>query len=263
MSDKFWTQFKQFGATSFGGVPYTYDMLDRLNFRGMELPSLITMTQAGGGLSRELHRKFAEYALENGKKFIVMYGQTEATARMSYLPPEKSLEKIGSIGVAIPGGELSVIDSRGEAISEPDVVGELVYRGANVTLGYAECGEDLIKGDERGGVLMTGDMARRDKDGYYFITGRKKRFLKMFGCRVNLDETEHLIREAFPSLDVVCGGVDDTMNIFTTSHGATNDLVKFLVEKTGFNHSAFEVAEIKEIPRTESGKIRYNELNSR
>jgi acyl-coenzyme A synthetase/AMP-(fatty) acid ligase len=262
MRHDFWVNFKEFGATSFGGVPYTYYMLDKLNFSRMELPSLTSMTQAGGGLSHELHRKFAEYAYKSDKKFIVMYGQTEATARMSYLPPEKSLEKIGSIGIAIPGGELSLIDSCGKVISEPDVVGELVYKGANITLGYAECGGDLIKGDERNGVLMTGDMARRDKDGYYFITGRKKRFLKMFGSRINLDEMELLIKEAFPSIDVVCGGVDDKMKIFTVDKSVGNELVKLLVERTGFSHIAFEVSEIKEIPRTKSGKIRYDELRA-
>jgi acyl-coenzyme A synthetase/AMP-(fatty) acid ligase len=261
MRDKFWTCFREFGATSFGGVPYTYEMLDRLNFLRMELPSLRTMTQAGGGLSPELHRKFAEYARENDRAFVVMYGQAEATARMSYLPPEKSLEKIGSVGVAIPGGELSLVSSGGDVIAGPDVVGELVYRGANVTLGYAERGEDLIKGDERGGVLMTGDMARRDNDGYYYIVGRKKRFLKIFGNRVNLDETERLIREAFPSADLVCGGDDDKMRIFTTDGGMRRELIKRLVEMTGFNHAAFEVSEIDEIPRLASGKVNYDKLN--
>jgi acyl-coenzyme A synthetase/AMP-(fatty) acid ligase len=261
MRDTFWTHFRAFGATSFGGVPYTYEMLNRLSFLQMDLPSLHTMTQAGGRLSPELHRKFAEYARENDKKFIVMYGQSEATARMSYLPPEKSVENIGSIGVAIPGGELSLISSGGEVITGPDIVGELVYRGANVTLGYATRGEDLIRGDEREGVLMTGDMARRDDDGYYYITGRKKRFLKIFGNRVNLDEMELLMGEAFPTADIACSGDDDRMRIFTTDGGIRQELVKLLVDITGFNHSAFEVTEIDEIPHMASGKIRYGALD--
>ncbi|NLG32148.1 MAG: AMP-binding protein, partial [Syntrophomonadaceae bacterium] len=109
MQKEFWQQFKDYEATSFGGVPYIYEMLDKLRFFRMNLPALRTMTQAGGKLSQELHKKFAEYALETGKKFVVMYGQTEATARMSYLPHDKSLEKCGSIGVAIPGGKFSLI----------------------------------------------------------------------------------------------------------------------------------------------------------
>ena len=262
MQKEFWQQIKSYGATSFGGVPYIYEMLEKLRFFRIDLPELHTMTQAGGKLSPGLHRKFAEYALANGKKFVVMYGQTEATARMSYLPAEKSLEKYGSMGIAIPGGEFSLIDVDGNVIAEPDVVGELVYKGANVTLGYAESGADLIKGDERGGVLATGDMAKRDADGFYYIVGRKKRFLKIFGSRVNLDETERLIKDAFEGLDCACGGIDDKMTVFITDAALTDNVIKFLAEKTGINHIAFKIVVIDKIPRSESGKILYSELNN-
>jgi len=261
MQKEFWQQFKDYSATSFGGVPYIYEMLEKLRFFRMDLPALRTMTQAGGKLSPELHKKFAEYAQANGKKFVVMYGQTEATARMSYLPAEKSLEKYGSMGIAIPGGEFSLIDVDGNVITEPEVVGELVYKGANVTLGYAESGEDLLKGDERGGVLVTGDMAKRDADGFYYIVGRKKRFLKIFGSRVNLDETERLINGAFEGLDCACGGVDDKMTVFITDTAASEKVIKFLADKTGINHIAFKIVVIDKIPRNEAGKILYSELN--
>jgi acyl-coenzyme A synthetase/AMP-(fatty) acid ligase len=262
MQKEFWQQFKDHDATSFGGVPYIYEMLEKLRFFRMDLPALRAMTQAGGKLSPELHRKFAEYAQINSKKFIVMYGQTEATARMSYLPVEKSLEKYGSMGIAIPGGEFSLIDVDGNEIKEPETVGELVYKGANVTLGYAESGADLIKGDDRGGVLLTGDMAKRDADGFYYIVGRKKRFLKIFGSRVNLDETERLLNGAFESLDCACGGVDDKMTVFITDAGAADKVMKFLTEKTGLNRAAFLIVVIDKIPRNEAGKILYSELNS-
>ena len=178
MQKEFWQIMREREATSIAGVPYTYEMLNRLRFFGMDLPALKTMTQAGGKLSPELHRKFAEYAAEKEKKFIVMYGQDEATARMAYLPAEHSLEKYGSMGIAIPGGRLELIDVNGNLIEDADIVGELVYYGENVTLGYAEKGEDLAHGDERNGCLVTGDMAKRDEDGFYYIVGRKKRFLK-------------------------------------------------------------------------------------
>jgi acyl-coenzyme A synthetase/AMP-(fatty) acid ligase len=261
MQREFWQQFKDYGASSFGGVPYIYEMLDKLRFFRMDLPLLRTMTQAGGKLSPELHRKFAEYAQTNNKKFVVMYGQTEATARMSYLPTEKSLEKYGSMGIAIPGGEFSLIDVGGNVITEPEVVGELVYKGANVTLGYAENGADLEKGNERGGVLVTGDMARRDADGFYYIVGRKKRFLKIFGSRVNLDEMERLLNGAFDNFDCACGGIDDKMTVFITDTGASDKVMKFLTEKTGINHVAFKIIVIDKIPRNEAGKILYSELN--
>jgi acyl-CoA synthetase (AMP-forming)/AMP-acid ligase II len=263
MQKEFWSMFRDYGATSFGGVPYIYEMLDKLRFFRMELPSLKIMTQAGGKLSPELHRKFAEYAAATCKKFVVMYGQTEATARMSYLPAEKSLEKYGSMGIAIPGGEFRLIDVDGKEIDESEIVGELVYRGANVTFGYAERGGDLAKGDEWGGVLVTGDMAKRDSDGYYYIVGRKKRFLKIFGSRVNLDETERLIKASFPDSDFACGGVDDKMTVFTTDISIKDKLLEFLTLKTGLNHAAFAVVEIDSIPRSESGKILYRELSEK
>jgi len=260
MQKDFWRQMRDCGVTSFGGVPYIYEMLDKLRFFQMQLPALHTMTQAGGKLSPELHKKFAEYAIANKKRFIVMYGQTEATARMSWLPHEKSLEKYGSMGIAIPGGEFSLIDVDGNEITKPEVVGELVYKGANVTLGYAECGEDLIKEDERGGVLQTGDMAKRDSDGYYYIAGRKKRFLKIYGSRVNLDETERLLNSEFVEVECACGGVDDKMAVYITNGKAADSVIKYLVEKTRLNHKAFEVIPVGKIPRNDSGKVLYSKL---
>ena len=260
MQKEFWQQFKEYEATSFGGVPYTYEMLARLRFFMMKLPSLCYMTQAGGKLSPELHEKFAEWALENDKKFIVMYGQTEATARMSYLPAEKSLEKYGSMGIAIPGGKLSLIDVDGQIITEPETVGELVYEGENVTLGYAQCGEDLSLGDERHGKLITGDMAKFDKDGFFYIVGRKKRFLKIYGNRVNLDETERLIKAQFPEIECACAGIDDNMILFITNSLYKDRIISFISEKTGLNRAAFSVKIIEDIPKNEAGKTLYKEL---
>ena len=260
MQKEFWQQLKENKATSFGGVPYTYEMLERLRFFRMDLPSLKYLTQAGGKLSPDLHEKFAKWAIENDKKFIVMYGQTEATARMAYLPCEKSLEKYGSMGIAIPGGKFSLIDENGEEITTPETVGELVYEGDNVTLGYAQCGEDLKKGDERGGRLVTGDMAKFDKDGFFYIAGRKKRFLKIYGNRVNLDETERLIKSNFKDIDCACTGIDDKMDIFITNPLYKEIVLKFISAKTGINHNAFTVNIISEIPKNEAGKTLYKEL---
>lgn len=260
MQKEFWQQLKEYEATSFGGVPYTYEMLDRLRFFRMDLPSLKTLTQAGGKLSPELHHKFAQWANDTNKRFIVMYGQTEATARMSYLPAEKSLEKYGSMGIAIPDGKFSLVDVDGNEIMTPETVGELVYVGDNVTLGYAESGKDLAKGDERNRKLVTGDMAKFDADGYYYIVGRKKRFLKIFGNRVNLDATELMLKKNFCELNCACAGKDDLMKIFITDEAKSFEVVQFLTQKTGLNKSAFNVIYIEEIPKNESGKTLYAEL---
>lgn len=260
MDRGFWAFLKEQNATSFGGVPYTYEMLEKLRFFRMDLPSLRYMTQAGGKLSPELHKKFAEYAQEKDKKFIVMYGACEATARMGYLPAEKSLEKYGSCGIAIPRGRFYLVDADNKVIEEPEVTGELVYEGANVTYGYAECGEDLIKGDERHGLLQTGDMAKRDKDGFYFIVGRKKRFLKIFGNRVNLDEVDRLIKAQFDFVECASAGVDDRMYIFVTEESIMEDVRHFISEKTKLNPTAFKVVKIDEIPKNDAGKTLYKEL---
>lgn len=259
---EFWKFFREEEATSFGGVPYHYEILKKLRFSGMDLPSLRYMTQAGGKLTPELHREFAEYAEEKGKKFVVMYGQCEATARMGYLPADMALEKCGSMGVAIPDGELILVDPDGKEITEPGTVGELVYRGPNVTLGYAECEADLAKGDERGGQLETGDMAKKDEEGFFYIVGRKKRFLKIFGNRVNLDETERMVKQFLPEIDCACGGVDDRLSVYiTVDSEETKEMVrKFLAEKTGLHPSAFTVRYLSEIPKNESGKTLYDKL---
>ncbi|MCR5604126.1 MAG: AMP-binding protein, partial [Lachnospiraceae bacterium] len=224
------------------------------------LPSLRYITQAGGKLTPRLHEKFAEYAQDKGIKFFVMYGQCEATARMGYLPAEKAVEKCGSMGIAIPGGLFRLIDDKGQEINKPDITGELVYEGDNVTLGYAECTDDLIKGDERNGVLYTGDMARFDKDGYYYIVGRRKRFLKIYGNRVNLDEIDRMIKSHFDGIEAACSGVDDHLTIFLTNEKLAEEVKAYVVDKTGLNSVAFNTFILNEIPKNDSGKTLYKEL---
>ena len=257
---EFWNFMKEQKATSIAGVPYTYEMLKMLRFMRMDLPYLKTMTQAGGKLNKDIAKEYIEWAQSKGKRFYVMYGQTEATARMSYLPLEHALDKYASIGIAIPRGKFSLIDVNGNTIEEPDVDGELVYEGPNVSLGYAECRADLAKGDENHGVLHTGDVARRDEDGYYYITGRLKRFVKVWGNRCNLDATEQIVKSIATSC--ACVGVDDKITIFVTEPGLEDAIVKLLVEKTGFNNRAFAVRVIDAIPVKSSGKLDYQKMQN-
>lgn len=259
---EFWSFAKKAGATSISGVPYTYEMLKRLSFFKMDLPALRTMTQAGGKLSEKRHREFAEFAEKTGKKFVVMYGQTEATARMGYLPPEQAIAKCGSMGIAIPGGRFRLMEDEHSEIREAGQVGELVYEGPNVTMGYAECKEDLAKGDELGGILYTGDMAKFDEDGYYYITGRKKRFLKMFGTRVNMDEIEQMIKAEYDGISAACTGEDNRMRIYIEceKEEVCGEMEIRLAEKTGIHPSGIRVFPIGKIPRNESGKILYHAL---
>lgn len=244
---EFWNFLRENEATSMSGVPYTWEMLRRLRFMRMDLPSVRTMTQAGGKLNAEIALEYIRWAKSVGKQFIVMYGQTEATARMSYLPWERAREKYASIGIAIPGGTFSLAED-----------GELIYQGENVSLGYAECAEDLLKGDENHGVLHTGDMARVDEDGFYYITGRKKRFVKVWGNRCNLDQVEQLVKPI--TTTCACAGVDDHIAVFVTKDGLEKEIKDLLASKTGLNPIAFAVKVIDAIPVKDSGKIDYQML---
>ncbi|MBA0167944.1 AMP-binding protein [Pectobacterium sp. CFBP8739] len=262
MQREFWSFIKEYEASSLAGVPYTYEMLKKLRFMTMKLPALKTLTQAGGKLLPELHGEFARYAQDTGRDFIVMYGAAEATSRMGYLPPDKALEKCGSMGIPIPGGRFDIIDENGDSVERDNYVGELVYYGDNVALGYAECGADLQQGDEHGGRLNTGDMVKRDKDGYYYVVGRKKRFLKIFGNRVGLDEVELMIRGAFPTLDCACGGTDDRLYIFITDDAFSEQIKQFIALKTQLNHTAFRVKVLPLLPQNNVGKILYAKLEA-
>ena len=248
----FWAMLKD--ATSFTGVPYSYEIMSKMRFTRMDLPNLRMITQGGGRLSEALFRSLAQYAFDNGKKFIATYGQTECTARMAYLPAELATTKTCSIGIAEPGGQLSIIDKDGNETFEGEAEGEMVYRGENVTLGYATCAEDLMKGDENYGVMHTGDLARRDTDGCYFIIGRMKRFLKIFGLRIGLDEVERLIKDEF-KVDCYCKGTDDKLIVMVTDLGLMEKLPAFVEEKIHLFHKKIEVQVVKEILHNEFGKV--------
>lgn len=248
----FWTKLKE--ATSFTGVPYSYEILNKMRFTRMDLPNLKVLTQGGGKLTETMWNTLAQYAADKGKEFIATYGQSECTARMAYLPPELALKKVCSIGIAEPGGQLSIVDGNGNETFEGVAQGELVYRGENVTLGYATCREDLLKGDENHGVMHTGDLAYRDVDGCYFIIGRLKRFLKIYGLRIGLDEIEQMVKSEYKT-DCYCKGDDEKLVVLVTDANLKLLLPAFIEEKTHLFHQRIEVQVVKEILRNEAGKI--------
>ena len=250
----FWSMLKEQHATSFTGVPYSYELLAKLRFFRMDLPDLKLVTQGGGKLTEEMWNQLVQYAKTKDKKFIATYGQSECTARMAYLPAELAEKKVCSIGIAEPGGQLSIIDNQGEETFEGEATGEMVYRGENVTLGYAKTREDLMKGDENHGVMHTGDIAHRDADGCYFIVGRMKRFLKIFGLRIGLDEMENLIRSHFDT-DCYCSGTDEKLTVKITNQKIAEEIPTFIEEKTHLFHQKVEVVLVDKILRNESGKV--------
>ncbi len=245
----FWDALERHRCTSFAGVPYTYQMLLQTGLLKQKGPSLTALTQAGGRLEEPCIRQMHEIAVARGWKFFVMYGQTEATARISYVPFEKLDGKIGSVGVAIPDGSLTV----------DDATDELVYRGPNVMMGYAESREDLSRGDELHGVLRTGDLVRQDGDGYFYITGRLKRFLKMFGRRFNLDDVEKVLATRCGSA-VACYGRDDLLMVAAEKCRDAEAVESIACETFDLPRPAVKVVAVSELPRTPNGKLDYQKL---
>ncbi len=247
------------GVTSLAGVPHTFDMLERVGPDRIGVPSLRRLTQAGGRMAPDAVTRWTTRAETWGARFYVMYGQTEATARMAFLPPELALRHPAAIGRAIPGGELRVEPVEGQ----PDDVGELVYRGPNVMMGYAERPSDLAEGallDE----LRTGDLARfHTDDGVFEIVGRRSRFVKPFGLRIDLDQVEQAVRDAVHSdateRDVAVGGDDERIVAVAPGADATT-ILGVVTSLTGLPASLVHVVTDAEPPRTRSGKTDYAQL---
>ena len=260
----FWDLVEKHSATSMAGVPYSYEMLHRLRIERMDIPSIRTLTQAGGHLKAELQESMAAWAEKTSRRFFVMYGQTEATARMSYIPWNRCSEKVGSIGIPVPGGRIELADDDGTVIEDIGVSGELIYYGANVSLGYAVCREDLAKGDENKGRLQTGDIAYRDEEGYFYISGRKKRFVKLYGKRISLDQVQDELQEVYDTADIVCTGDDvHGVVVWKTPQAAAADeesLLQLFWEKWGIREDHLIIRTIDEIPRNTSGKTIYADL---
>ena len=255
----FWRFFREDQATSLSGVPETYKILKELRIERKDLPSLRTMTQAGGRLAPALVQWFGELAAERGWRFVVMYGQTEATARISFVPPARVLEKTDSIGIAIPGGTLDIVNSQGDAIEGDGVSGELRYRGPNVMMGYASTVADLMLPDTQNGMLRTGDLAWRDADGFFHIVGRLQRFIKVSGKRLGLDDVELQLHES--GYEAAVTGRDELLLIAIKGQGVDTEGVLSLVSSLyQLQRSVILVVPVDSFPRSSAGKILYSEL---
>lgn len=250
LSREFWDTFSRHEVTSLAGVPYTFQMLHRLDPRKLALGSLQTLTQAGGHLAPRWMSYFHELAQERKWRFVVMYGQTEASPRISYVPPEALGSKLGSIGIAIPGGRLSLADD-----------GELIYEGPNVMMGYALCRADLAKDDELQGCLRTGDLARMDEDGFVFLMGRIKRFAKIHGNRVSLDDIEQRMEQTL-SVPVAVTSNDERLKVYVTASGNLDQARSIMAETYRLHASTFSLHVIEALPLNTSGKKDYGRLPS-
>lgn len=244
---RFWKLFRRAGGTSFAGVPYTFTLLDRIGFEDMRLPHLRYVTQAGGRLAPERVRRYAELGRRQGWDLFVMYGQTEATARMAYLPPEHAATHPAAIGVAVPGGALRL-----EFVDGDPEVGELVYTGPNVMLGYAEGPADLGRG-RTVRELHTGDLARRACDGLFEIVGRRSRFVKVFGLRIDLQRVEAGLEA--DGVTACCVARDDELVAVVETAGYRRNLDRLVAARCGLPRRAVRIMVLPELPRLGSGKV--------
>ena len=257
LEKKFWNKLMNNKVTTFSGVPYTYQMLDKIDFYKKDLKYIKYLTQAGGKLNLQINKKIIENFSINKKDFIVMYGAAEATARMSFLPPEFSNKKTGSIGMPIPGGKFWIEDKNKKKIEKENEIGELVYSGKNVCHGYAENIHDLSKGDDNKGVLRTGDIAKKDQDNFYYILGRKDRYVKIFGNRINLDELENNISK-FGVKSLCKVNEENKITIFVKRLKEAENLKKSIKNFSDLHPSVFDFKILSKFPLNKNFKTAYN-----
>lgn len=257
---RFWDALRKHEVTSLAGVPYTYQMLERVGFASMDLPQVRKMTQAGGKMYEGLVRRFNDLMVARGGELYVMYGQAEASPRISCVPPERFAEKIGSAGIALPGGTLAIRTPEG-ITTAPNVEGEVIYSGRNVMMGYAEKRSDTGLGDTYGDTLFTGDLGYLDGERFLYLVGRSKRITKLFGLRVSLDDVERMLSRLGA---VAAVGSADRLHVYhepsdvKTAEAARKQLARDL--QVPVDAVAFHVLE--KLPTMSNGKIDYQALDA-
>ncbi|BBX17442.1 AMP-dependent synthetase [Mycolicibacterium duvalii] len=249
--EQFWTLFRRHRGSTFAGVPYTFELLERIDFPSMDLPHLRYLTQAGGRMPAERVRRFAEQGQRRGWDLFVMYGATEATARMAYLPPDFALTRPEAIGVPIPGGSFSLEPCRDWPGEE---IGELLYHGPNVMMGYAQCAADLATG-RTVDVLRTGDLARQTTDGLYEIVGRKSRFVKMYGLRIDLHQVETRLRD--DGVAALCVDHGDGLAVVAAGGHDATTVRRSAAAAAGIPTEGVHAVAVTELPMLTSGKPDY------
>lgn len=249
----FWTSFNNPRIDNFSGVPYHYEILDKMGLSKILSKKIKFITHAGGQLNSKLTKKILEICLELDIQFYSMYGQTEASPRMSYLKLNDNVDKVGSIGKPIQGGKFWIEDGE-KKITDSNRVGELFYKGTNVYMGYSNTFEDLKKNKNITNILKTGDLAKFDEDNFWYIEGRKKRIIKIYGERLNLDYMEEKLSDN--KYNCVC--LDKNNNLYVVSE---QKIEKEEVSKIlSISSNRFQLIKIDKLPRSKNSKILYKEL---
>ena len=252
---EFWDDAKFYSVTDFSGVPTTYKTLINLDLDKLLPKTILRITQAGGKLDVEIQKKLLILSRQRNCQFFVMYGQTEATARLSYLNLTKEPHKIGSIGRVIPNVILIKPKKDNKNIEE-----ELVFMGKNISLGYFNNITELEEAfDGNKGILKTGDLGFIDKDDCITITGRKSRFCKIDGRRISLDSIEMELLKDFSNVAVVSN--DEKLFIVKEDLDSIQKSKIKQKIKSFCSINKVRISVVKtNIPITNSGKISYSKL---
>ena len=255
---EFWKTFKSNKITSFNGVPYTYEILTRIGLKNIKTKTLKYLTHAGGKLEKNKLREIINFCKKNNLKFFSMYGQTEASPRISYLKPKFSEKKMGSIGKGIPGIKIYIVDNDGKKILKPFQEGEIICEGKNVFMGYSENYKDLKKANENNFKLKTGDLGYFDKDRFFYITSRISKIAKIFGNRIDIGALENLMSKK--GYKIACLSDNKKIYVFIEKEYNKINLINTISKISNLNIGSFKLIELKYLPRTSNNKISYNEL---
>ena len=254
----FWDIYKNSNATSFNGVPYTYDIITKIGLKNIKIRSLKFLTHAGGKSEKNNLKKIIKFSKKNNLKFFYMYGQTEASPRISYLKPEFAEKKIGSIGKGLPKNKIYLINNNGNKINEPFKEGEIICEGKNIFLGYSRNFMDLKNFNELNYKLRTGDLGYFDNDGFFYITSRNNRIAKIFGIRIDLEDLQRLMSQK--GYKIICMSNNKKIYVYTKKKYNKTFIINTLSKITNLNKSSFDIIRIKHLPRTLNNKINYNKL---
>lgn len=234
---EFWNKLNTFKVTNFGGVPYLYNIILKLKFLNNFYPYLKYVTIAGGKLDHRDLISLHNLLKKNKTKLIVMYGAAEATARMSYVPYEFFEKKLDSIGIAVPGGKLRIANSKSK-------FGEIIYKGKNVFMGYAKKLKDLSIIEKNRTELRTGDIGFKDKDGFFYVKGRKDRYIKIYGIRVSLDEIQSILSSN--NIENICKIKEkNKIQIFLKENIDIEKVKKIILDNINLHLSVFEFKKVK------------------
>ena len=254
----FWDSVEKYGVTTIAAVPFSFNTLTRLEPEQYLQLGIQKILQAGGKLSVDLIQKMNDLSKKGNFEFYIMYGQTEATARVSILDYQDLDSHLTSVGKAIEGVHLWIQDEIGNVIESSGVEGEVCISGPNVYLGYANKVDDLFLKSSEPEMLATGDIGYLDINQFLYITGRKKRFTKAAGIRINLDDVDRFAHEAgFLTASI---SINDELCVATEKNFSRQFLQEEIARYLQIHPKLVSVYTIDPLPRNEAGKVLYQQV---